>query len=73
MHKPNNEFVSNTVSQLRHGRSLTQDELAILVHVTRQTIIAIEKGNYVPSVLLALRLAKVFKKPVEEVFRYEAR
>jgi putative transcriptional regulator len=73
MHKPKNELVSNTVSQLRHGRSLTQDELGVLVHVTRQTIIAIEKGNYVPSVLLALKLAKIFKKPVEEVFHYETR
>ena len=73
MYNPKTELVTNTVSTYRHSRSLTQDELAVLVNVTRQTIIAIEKGNYVPSVLLALKLAKVFKKPVEEVFRYEAR
>ena len=71
MLKINSEKVTNNVSTLRHKRELTQDELATLVTVTRQTIIAIEKGNYIPSVLLALKLAKVFKKPVEEVFRFE--
>ncbi len=50
---------------------MTQDELAERVQATRQTIIAIEKGNYVPSVLLALRIATVLDKKVEEVFRYE--
>jgi putative transcriptional regulator len=42
------------------------------VGVTRQTIIAIEKGNYVPSVLLVMNLARVFSTPVEEVFWYES-
>ena len=46
----------------------TQEETAQLVGVTRQTIIAMEKGNYVPSVLLALKLAKVFKCRVEDLF-----
>jgi putative transcriptional regulator len=73
MSKQIQEQVSNTVSSLRHKRELTQDELATLVGVTRQTVIAIEKGNYVPSVLLALKLSKVFKKPVEEVFRLESK
>ncbi len=73
MSKQVQDKVNNTVSALRHKRELTQDELATLVNVTRQTIIAIEKGNYVPSVLLALKLAKVFKKPVEEVFRLESK
>lgn len=73
MSKSQLESVVNTVSNLRRKRELTQDELATLVSVTRQTIIAIEKGNYVPSVLLALKLSKVFKKPVEEVFRFESK
>ena len=47
----------------------TQEELAETVGVTRQTIIAIEKGNYTPSVLLSLKIAKFFKKSVEEVFQ----
>lgn len=46
----------------------TQEELAEAVSVTRQTIIAIEKGNYTPSVLLALKIAHFFKQPVEKVF-----
>lgn len=47
---------------------MTQEELAKAVGVTRQTIISIEKGRFVPSTLLALKLAKFFKKPVEEIF-----
>lgn len=48
---------------------MTQQELADKVDVTRQTIIALEKGNYTPSVALALRLAKVFKCNVEDLFK----
>ena len=47
---------------------MTQEELAQAVGVTRQTIISIEKGRFVPSTLLALKLAKFFKKPVEDIF-----
>lgn len=47
---------------------MTQEELAKAVGVTRQTIISIEKGRFVPSTLLALKLAKFFKKPVEDIF-----
>lgn len=61
--------VTNTVYSLRRGLHVTQEDLAQAVAVTRQTIIAIEKGNYTPSVLLALKIARFFKKPVDEVFR----
>lgn len=61
--------VSNSVYDLRSKSGLTQEALADAVDVSRQTIIAIEKGNYTPSVLLALKLAKVFKVPVENIFR----
>jgi len=64
------EVVENIVYDLRQGRNLTQEELARAVGVTRQTVIAIEKGNYVPSVLLAMKIAALFKKPVEEIFHY---
>ena len=47
---------------------MTQEELAQAVGVTRQTIISIEKGRFVPSTLLALKLAKFFNKPVEDIF-----
>lgn len=62
------------VSSVRQARTLlkmTQDELADRVHTTRQTIIAIEKGNYVPSVLLALKIAVILDKRVEDIFHYE--
>ncbi|MCW1887942.1 MAG: helix-turn-helix transcriptional regulator [Candidatus Moranbacteria bacterium] len=62
------ETIQNKVGALRQERSMTQEELASRVGVTRQTIIALEKGNYVPSVLLALKIARVFKVEVEKVF-----
>jgi len=61
--------VKNFVYSLRNQLEVTQEELAEAVGVTRQTVIAIEKGNYTPSVMLAIKLAKFFKKPVEEVFQ----
>lgn len=63
------ERLVNTVQSLRMEAGITQEDLAERVGVTRQTIIAIEKGNYAPSVALALRLARHFRKPLEEVFR----
>jgi putative transcriptional regulator len=62
------ETVNNQVSQFRQARQVTQEELAAAVDVSRQTIIAIERGNYVPSVLLALKIAKYFKAPIEQIF-----
>lgn len=50
---------------------ITQQELAEKVNVSRQTIVAIESGKYVPSTVLALKICKVFNKPVEEVFQLE--
>ena len=47
----------------------TQEELAEKVQVSRQTIIALEKGNYTPSILLALKIAAFFKAPVEKIFK----
>ena len=60
--------VVNKVQQFRQSASVTQEELAERVGVSRQTIIAIEKGNYTPSVLLALKLARYFKRSVEDIF-----
>jgi putative transcriptional regulator len=62
------EYITNDVYSLRSNKELTQEELAGRVGVSRQTIIAIEKGNYTPSILLALKIAGVFKLPVEDVF-----
>jgi len=58
----------NTVREHRVVRRLTQEDLASAVGVSRQTIIAIEKGEYTPSALLALRLARIFGVAFEDVF-----
>lgn len=62
------EEVHNTVQKLRERMGVTQEELSGKVGVSRQTIIAIEKGNYTPSVLLALKLARFFKTSVDDIF-----
>ena len=48
---------------------MTQEDLAEKAKVTRQTIIAIEKGKYVPSLELAFKICKVFDKKIEEIFK----
>lgn len=60
--------IQNQIKKLRLQRNVTQEELAEAVGVSRQTIIAIEKGNYVPSLLLAMQLAKFYKARVEDLF-----
>ncbi len=62
------ETVQNQVSELRKSANLTQLQLADDIGVTRQTIIAIEKGNYIPSVLLALKLSRKLDCSVERIF-----
>ncbi|MFW5745376.1 MAG: helix-turn-helix transcriptional regulator [bacterium] len=64
--------VTNSIRELRfrHGE-MTQAELADRVGVTRQTIIAIERGKYSPSLEMAFEIARVFGVPLEEVFQYE--
>jgi len=54
------------------ANEMTQQELAELVGVTRQTIMAIEKGKYSPSLEVAFKIALVFEKPLEEIFSYDA-
>lgn len=62
----------NTMRELRGVRSMTQQELADLIFVTRQTVIAIERDKYSPSLEVAFRIAHVFGVPLEQVFQYEA-
>ena len=62
------EVIANTVYEMRSKQNVTQEELGQAVGVTRQTIIAIEKGNYTPSVLLALKISLFFEQPVEKLF-----
>ncbi|WP_335869634.1 helix-turn-helix transcriptional regulator [Bacillus sp. 2205SS5-2] len=60
--------LKNRVKELRAKHNLTQSNLADKVEVTRQTIIALEKGSYIPSLLLAMKIAQTFQLPVEEIF-----
>ena len=61
--------LGNHLRRCRFDRNeLTQEDLARAVGVTRQTILSIEKGRFVPSALLALKLARFFGRPLEEVF-----
>jgi len=63
--------VENSIRALRFkAGEMTQAELADRVHVTRQTIIAIEQGRYSPSLEMAFRIAQVFGVPLDEVFQY---
>ncbi len=64
--------MKNRLKVERAIKDLTQQQLAELTGVSRQTINAIEKGNYVPSTTLSLKIAKVFEKPLEEIFELEA-
>jgi putative transcriptional regulator len=65
--------ITNKIRSLRFNNGeMTQEELADKVGVTRQTIIAIEKGKYYPSLELAFLIAEVFKVPLEEVFKFES-
>lgn len=63
--------VGNNVRQRRNDRQWTQQDLADRVGVSRQSIISIEQGRYVPSLPLALLLAKVFECTTDELFRLE--
>ncbi|HEY8909512.1 MAG TPA: helix-turn-helix transcriptional regulator [Desulfosporosinus sp.] len=63
--------MKNIMKELREERGLTQEELAMLLETSRQTIISLEKGKYNPSIMLAYKISKVFKKRIEEVFIFE--
>jgi putative transcriptional regulator len=63
--------IKNAVYESRQKKNITQEELAQAVGVTRQTVIAMEKGNYMPSVGLALDIAHFFNTSVEKIFWYD--
>lgn len=67
-----NKDLKNQIRKLRlENGDITQQQLADKVGVTRQTIIAIEAGNYSPSLTLAFEIAKAFNVNIEDVFQYE--
>ncbi len=63
--------LQNSIKVQRAKHNLTQEQLAERIGVTRKTINTIENGRFVPSTVLALRLAKVFAVTVEELFQLE--
>jgi putative transcriptional regulator len=63
--------MKNTIKVERAKKNWTQAELAEKIHVSRQAVNSIETGKFVPSTLLALKMAKVFGAPVEEIFILE--
>jgi putative transcriptional regulator len=62
--------MKNKIKVFRAMNDLTQEDLAQAIGVTRQTILAIEKGKYIPSLELAFRISRHFKVNIEEVFQY---
>lgn len=63
--------INNIICELRKNRELTQQQLADIVKVSRQTIISLESGKYNPSIALAHNIAKVFGLKIEDVFIFE--
>lgn len=63
--------MENRIRVARAERRLTQQQLADTVGVSRQTINAIESGKFVPSTVVALKIARAFERPVEEIFLLE--
>ncbi len=63
--------MKNSVAELRAERGLSQQALAELLGVSRQTVISIEKGRFDPSLPLAFRIARVFRRPIEQIFTPE--
>ena len=63
--------MKNRLEEIRKARSLTQEDLAAALEVSRQTVISLEKGRYNPSIGLAFRVARYFGMSIEEIFIYE--
>ena len=63
--------MTNNIRVERAIKRITQQQLAELVQVSRQTINAIEQGKYVPSTILALKIAKAFEKSLDDIFQLE--
>ncbi|WP_434512138.1 helix-turn-helix transcriptional regulator [Desulfitobacterium sp. AusDCA] len=63
--------MKNRIHELRKEKRITQEELAGLCNVTRQTIISLENGRYNPSIFLAHKIAQIFQLTIEQVFLFE--
>ena len=63
--------MKNRLEELRKARGMTQEDLAEILEVSRQTVGSLENGRYNPSILLAFKIARLFHTTIEEVFLYE--
>lgn len=61
--------MKNDIRELRRARGLRQEDLANLLGVSRQTVVAMENDKYDPTLELAIKVARLFKKRVEDIFR----
>lgn len=64
-------FVKNKLEELRKIRGIKQEDLALELEVSRQTIGSLENGRYNPSIILAFKIAKLFGLRIEDIFIYE--
>lgn len=63
--------MKNRLEEIRKARGIRQEELALALSVSRQTIGSLENGRYNPSILLAFKIARYFDMKIEEIFLYE--
>lgn len=63
--------MKNILEEIRKERGITQEELAKILEVSRQTVSSLEKGRYNPSIILAFKIAKYFNMAIEDIFIYE--
>lgn len=63
--------MNNRIEQLRAARNLTQQELADILDVSRQTVSSLENGRYNPSLILAFRIAQYFQLSIEDIFEWQ--
>ena len=65
------DCLKNRLEEIRKARGIKQEELALVLEVSRQTIGSLENGRYNPSITLAFKLARYFDMSIEEIFIYE--
>lgn len=65
------EYLKNRLEEIRKERGITQEELAKILEVSRQTVGSLENGRYNPSIILAFKIARYFEMAIEEIFIYE--
>ena len=63
--------MKNRLEEIRKSRGITQEELANILEVSRQTIGSLENGRYNPSIILAFKISKFFNLTIEDIFIYE--